>query len=319
MGIFDNFFGNKPGKGISREQIQREREKITMSGFFKIYKRKFWKMIQLNLLSFLFYIPVLYVFVFYISPFIINNPVSGSDITSIAQMPYASVWNLINVSSAGQLGKFIEVSNIVTKLFVGIFFVAVPVIALGPIQAGFTYVIQSFIRERPVFLTFDFFKKAKSNFWQSLLVCIINIVLTALFFIAISFYKIKAVPGSSVFWTMGLAVVVIVFVVFVLMNLYIYPLLVTFNVNLKQLYKNAFFLAMTSFFKGLLVLLLDAFIIFAVYMLFLGNTQILLIMIAGLLFSTIGLINNYFGFKYIKYHLLDPILAASEQNGGEEN
>jgi len=317
MALFENYFGNKPGKGISREQIEAEREKLSIGGFFKIYKRKFWQMVQLNMLTFLFYIPLLLFFVFLIAPFLINSP--QVEMNGIAQASYNSLWKLLDVSVKGALSGNLVVQDFIMKLLIGTFFVAVPVVAIGPVQSGTAYLLQSFIRERPVFLTHDFFKNAKKNFGQSLLVSFINILLTALFGYAIYFYKTMAVPGSSFIWVVGLAFILIIFVVFILMNLFIYPMIVTFNVTLKQLYKNAFFLAMTSFFKGLLVLVIDAALIYAVYTVFLNNIQMLALALAGFVFTTIGLINNYFSFKYIKYYLLDPALAAAEMKKNEEN
>ena len=321
MGIFDNYFGTKPGKGVRKVDVVREKEKVTFNGFFKIYKRKFWQMVQLNLLSFIFFLPLIVLFVMFASQFIVKAPEMPLVINAAnkgADNSFVALWNVLNISSNNSMSAYVMQQDIISRVFVSIFFIAIPLIAIGPIQAGFTYILQSFIKEKPVFLTHDFFKKAKTNFWQSLFVSVVDLLITALIFVALYFYNEKSsVAESSVFWTMGLAVMAIILVVYLIMHIYIYPVLTTFNVNLKQLYRNSFFLAMTSFFPALLILLINIAVIFLVYILS-GNLNIMILLVAGFIFSTIGLINNYFGHKYIKYHLLDPALAAAEEKRKNE-
>lgn len=54
-GIFGFFDYNKPGKGVEKNAPQKPRWML----FFELYGRKFWKLIQLNLLFLLFCLPVL--------------------------------------------------------------------------------------------------------------------------------------------------------------------------------------------------------------------------------------------------------------------
>lgn len=318
-GFFSNFFdSSKPGKGISKEQVQREREKVTVSGFFKILKRKFWQVVQLNLTSLVFYIPLILLFYFFISPYVM--PVAEYPMTSTlpSEQAYISLWNTLNTAANNLMVQSAYLSDICTRILVAVFFTAIPLIALGPIQAGFTYILQSFIRERPVFLSHDFFKKAKSNFGQSLVVSLINLVITAIFVLELYFYNhMVANNEGSIIWTIGMGFMFVLFLVFMLMNLYIYPIIVTFNVKLRQIYKNAFLLAMSSFFPGLLILIIDAVLLVVISML-LPNPLYQLLVIALIGFGFIGLIHNYFSYKHIKYHLLDPALAAAEEKRKEE-
>jgi len=143
--------------------------------------------------------------------------------------------------------------------------------------------------------------------------------MTTMFVFGLWFYQERMAESGNIMWTIGLALMGIAFVVFILMHFYLYPLIVTFNVNFRQLYKNAFFLAMASFLPGLLILALNAALIYLIYIVFAASFQILLILVIGFVFSTIGLINNYFSYKYIKYHLLDPALAKAGQNQEDES
>ena len=56
MGLISNMFNySKPGPGIEKEEQQKRRFFL----FFELFFRKFWKLIQLNLLYILFWIPPL--------------------------------------------------------------------------------------------------------------------------------------------------------------------------------------------------------------------------------------------------------------------
>ena len=54
MGLISNMFNySKPGPGVEKEEQQKRRFFL----FFELFFRKFWKLIQLNLLYLLFWIP----------------------------------------------------------------------------------------------------------------------------------------------------------------------------------------------------------------------------------------------------------------------
>jgi len=313
MGVFDNFFNaNKPGKGISKEQVLKEREKVTIDGFFKVFKRKFWQLIQLNLLSILFFIPLLLLGIDILSQFILPGkqlPLVSAGTSDIA---YTALWSNVNAATSNAAAQAIGTTELFIRINISIFLTAIPMIAIGPIQAGFTYILQSFIKEKPVFLVHDFFSRAKSNFWQSLVVSVINIIVTGMFLWGLYFYSQQVSLSGNLIWTIALMFMLVIFLVFMIMNLYIYPVLVTFNVNFRQLYKNSFLLGMTSFFPAVIVILLNAAILVIVSM-FITNPIYQLVVMAVITYALLGLINNYFSYKYIKFHLLDPALAAAEE------
>ncbi len=318
---FSNIFNSdKPGKGVTKEQVAREREKVTIGGFFKVLKRKFWQLIQLNLLSFVFFLPLL-ILIYIVSLFLVPDTTMLESATSSDQA-YVALWHLTNTATNNLIWLSAWWTDLFYRIMFAVVFTAIPMVAIGPIQAGFTYILQSFIKEKPVFITHDFFARAKSNFWQSLLVSIIDLFVTALFVVDLVLYKHMLTMNPDSYWwsflcTACLVVMVILFIVYIIMHLYIYPILVTFNVNLRQLYKNSFLLAMRSFFPGLLVAGLNLLLMFLLVMV-VNDPLYLIIFLAVIVFGFLGLMNNYFSYKYIKFYLLDPALEAAEQKKKEE-
>lgn len=315
---FSNIFNpDKPGRGLSKEQVAKEREKVTVGGFFKVLKRKFWQLMQLNLLSFVFFLPVM-ALVYVASLYVVPNT-SLLESAASSDQAYVALWHLTNTATDNLIWQSAWWTDCFYRIMFAVVFVVVPMVAIGPTQAGFTYILQSFIKEKPVFITHDFFARAKSNFKQSLLVSIIDLFVTAFFVLDIYLYnQILLMNKNSFLWTACFVLMVVLFLVYAVMHLYIYPILVTFNVTLRQLYKNSFLLAMRSFFPGLLVLGLNLLLMFLLVS-FVTNPMYLIIILAVIVFGFLGLMNNYFSFKYIKFYLLDPALAAAEQKREGEN
>ena len=96
----------------------------------------------------------------------------------------------------------------------------------------------------------DFFEQFKSNFKQGILLWIIDLAIIYLFTVAIKFY------GQS-----GLIILqyVMIFmaVIYVMMHLYAYQMMVTFDLPLKSILRNSLLLAMAKAPASLLMLLLN--------------------------------------------------------------
>ena len=314
---FSNIFNSdKPGKGISKEQVAKEREKVNITGFFKVLKRKFWQLLQLNLLSFIIFVSLLALV--YLASTVVAPNSSLLVSTETSDQAYVALWHLTNTATDNLIWQSEWWTDCFYRIMFAVVFTVIPMVAIGPIQAGFTYILQSFIKEKPVFITHDFFARAKSNFGQALLVSTIDLFVTAFFVLDIFLYKqILEANSNSFLWTACLVLMVVLFVVYAMMHLYIYPILVTFNVNLRQLYKNSFLLAMKSFLPGLCIMGLNLLIMFLLVV-FVKNPLYLILLLATIVFGFLGFMNNYFAYKYVKVYLLDPALAASEAEKNEE-
>ena len=136
--------------------------------------------------------------------------------------------NLVMVASAFLTGK----------IFIVPFVPFIPFMLIGPFTAGYTYVIRNYAKQEPTFLISDFFDQTKKNFKQSIIVSAVSTIVFYLLVQAFVFY-------NHFFMTNGLPLGVlytlsaIVFALFVIVMFYIYPIMVTFKMNLKVIVKNA--------------------------------------------------------------------------------
>ena len=112
---------------------------------------------------------------------------------------------------------------------------------MGPASAGFSYVVRNFSREEHAWVISDYFSHFKKNLKQSLIVYAIDMVLIFIFYVNVSFYSQMA--DTNTFYFFMRFFMYVVFVIYIMMHMYMHQMLVTFEVTIKQLFKNSLLLA----------------------------------------------------------------------------
>lgn len=267
----------KPGKGVPDDYVQ----KFGILEFFKIYFRKFWSLLKLGLIYSLMSLPMLFISGFALSYLFL--PMMRSD--------YAG--------------------DLVFRLMFASLMLVSQMNVIGPLHAGYTYVLRNFAKEKPAFIWSDMMKYAKANLKQSLAVMLIDIAVTAVAGFAVYFYSYM--NGSlGMLSTVLSALVIIVFLFYMIMHIYIYPLMVTFEYNVKQIYSTAARFAAAMIHINLPLILLVTGLIYVLFInMFVG---IVLLPLAG--FVTITFAENYVAYYGIKRFLLDRINSAGKSECG---
>lgn len=306
--LFGIFNSKIPSKDLTKDEAEYK----GIKGFFTILKSKGWKMAQMNLVYMLFCIPLF--IIFYIgSQFIIPGGTAPIALSPV-EHPFVASWNGINVGTSLMLSYSQFWTDLVIRIGFFVLFVSVPILALGPLQAGFSHNIMSFVRGNPVFLMSNFFDKAKTNFKQSMIVSFLDLIIITILAFDLRIYLTSFVGGKGGFIVAIAAIILgIAALIYFIMHMYIYPLMVTFKMTLKQLYKNSFYLAMLSFLPSLGILILNLLVIYIPFILF--KNPILHILVSFLLLpALLSLINTYSIYPYINKYLLEPALKEQEKN-----
>ena len=270
---------DKPGKGIDPDAPQKR----SFFRFFDIYFRKFWHFGKTNLLYTAALIPT-----FIIIFFIMMVPV-----TMLAD---------------GEAGvEILFAALIFTNLYIALW-------GAGPATAGVTYIMRTFAREEHAWLWSDFKDSFKCNFKQAIVVFVTDIMAAVVFYIAIVVYS--NMPGI-----MGMLKYVMYLLVFIftMMHLYIYPMMVTFELSLKDLYKNAVLFAFCKFPVNLLVVAVQILLHFGLpyWAIFHGGTYWVLLLLLILMLETVltqgfsAFLTNYCVYPAIKKYMLD---VAEDKN-----
>ena len=112
-----------------------------------------------------------------------------------------------------------------------------PMLTSGLASVGITHVTRNIARDKHSFGLSDFFDTIKKNWRQALPAGIINTLVYIIVLIDIYFFYTSTKGVMSI---LGLGIALSVFVVFTMMNYFIWTLMITFKFSLKQIYKNSF-------------------------------------------------------------------------------
>ena len=297
MGIFSRDY-SKPGPGISKN----ERRRKGLGRFYQIFFRKFWDLVKLNLMYIMTLIPT-FAAVFFLSGMITNQ--FGNALTAVLNNTDISV---------GEAAKMTVTFDLLMRFYIAALFAVLW--GGGPATAGFVYILRSFLWEEPVFLVSDFYEHIRSNFKQSAIVWVIDMVMFTLLCYGYFFYR-----SSHDIMYYGQYVILVIGLLYTMLHMYIYHLLVTYKLRIGQLYRNAALFAISA----LPFTILTIFVVIFILLIFpaIGFTAVnehmsvifstaALILLVGLTFSMCGLYVENNAINQIKKYIKED--AAVERN-----
>lgn len=253
--------------------------------FFQIFFRKFWHIVKLNMLFLVFNLP------------------------AVIAMPFISqlFWEALN-ENRGPIGSSID--ELAFYFAMGAILVCIPMVTVGPAQAGFTYVLRNFAREEHAFIWGDFKEHALNNAGQSALICLADLAVVLVIAMDINFYL--RIGRGNIFLTAIAFLIMFLFLLYLMMHMYIYPMLVTFRLTVKQIYKNALIFSLIRFLPNLGILVL-CFITAALPLLLFPAAGILLFFLITM--STVGLITNFYVYPTLKKYMMDKLVGETQGDG----
>ena len=229
---FKLFDMNRDGPGVSKDEKPFVPNLISMP---KFYFRNFTRLLSLNFLM----LPILLITLALVYMVLIA-PTTPSETSILYSTLYGSqvlgespVWgSLLNVYGIQLNLPTFSPAVIWVMLGLG----ALLAIIWGWINVGATYCTRNMLRGDPVFMTSDFFYAIKRNLWSGLLLGLIDFgILAILIFDFAYFSKIGGTFMIDFFYYAICALCIIYF----FMRFYIYLMLVTFDIKIKKIFKNA--------------------------------------------------------------------------------
>ena len=254
MGFFDRFYYGKAGK---RDYSEMDMPKTRVSLFFLVLKERFFDIVKLNMLQLVFWLP-----------FLIWTYINFVAIQSI------DAQTLLAAENGAQQYKSMLMSYVMMWL-IGI----VPCIAItGPSSAGAAYVTRNWARDQHAFMFSDFKDAFKSNWKQALPVSLLTSVVPVLAFTAISYYSNAA--SENMLLMMPMIVVISATMMWTLMLPLLYPMMVGYELRLKDIIKNAFIMSAARFPRMVLARLITLIPIAVLFAgLFVGNGIVVLVIV----------------------------------------
>ena len=216
--LMNNYFYGKQGQGdFTVANLPQNRRQL----FRDVFRVRWSSLFGVNLLYLIFWIPAIawcFLNVFTLFSMLNGNP----DMTQVQGL--YSMWLLI----------------------------LAPCIAItGPFNAGVTYVLRNWARDEHSFVLSDFKDAVKANWKQSIVISIVSGILPFLLYVGGTFYG--GMLSRSPVFIVPLALLLLVGMLWNLSSMLMYPMLITYDLKLKDVIRNSLLLTVAKLPWALLI------------------------------------------------------------------
>lgn len=290
----------------------------TLGFFFKSWKRKFWKLISINLVLLVQIIPLIVCLVAYLTGpktpaqyYPLYAPLLGAQ----TALPTSEGTTLLNLCA----GLFrIPTYNTPTWWIIGVF-VVLHLVTYGWQKAGSIYILRNLVRGDGVFIISDYFYAVKRNLKQGFFMGVIDsLIVFVLFFDFSYFYSAPPSGLSNFMYVMTIALALLWFI----MRFYIYLMMVTFDMKIRKILKNALIFSLLGFkrnFMALLGMVLMAALAVGLIVLCVQIKIYAVILLPFLYFLAFsGFMYTYAAWPVVKKYMIDPVTPPAEPENTEE-
>jgi len=204
----------------------------------------------------------------------------------------------------GIFGMQADITVLSTADWVLLALSALTIFTFGPVNVGCTYILRNVFRGEGIFLWHDFFYAIKRNIRQGIIYGIMDAVITVLLLYDIFFFNLNY--GGHTVLNMMFFAALFMAILYLIMRPYIYLMLVTFDLSILKMFKNALLFTVLGVKRNIMSLLgiiLLGVLEFALLMLYFPLGVIL--PFVGL-FSIGYMMQIYGAFPKIKEIMIDP-------------
>ena len=220
--------------------------------YFKLLWRKLTKLISINLLAILQFSPLLAAFLVRFwadtTPTITNAMYPVLDGVGTMSQFSAADFALMSVTAPQYNIPYISTGTIIICALLVLLFA----LTFGLWNVGLTYLMREMVNGNPVFIFSDMKYAIKRNFKQGVLFGLIDFAILGVFYF--DFTNSNLFPTGFLGEFMYVAVVAIA-IIYLVMRFYFYLMLITFDMNFKKIFKNAFIFVMLGLKRNFLAIL----------------------------------------------------------------
>ncbi len=312
--LFEFFNPNKDGKGVSKNEKPFVPDLKSMP---KFYFRNFSRLLSLNVLMITLFIPIVIVIYIYT-----NTSTTPSQESTIYTSLYGAHILHPSASVAALIGIFGQQLDLHVLGAAGIYSIVGLAILLlliwGEVHVGATYCTRSMFRREPVFIFSDFFYAVKRNWKQGLIMGIIDALVVTILTVDLLY----CIQVGGTFWLdfMFFAVCTLCIIYF-FMRFYIYLMLVTFDLSIGKIYKNALIFTILGIKRNLMSVLGIAALIGVNVLLFIMLRPLNIVVPAVLpvfyLLPSITLLTTYGAYPIIEKYMIKMVPADDDPDKPE--
>ncbi len=292
--------GKEKSEGYARASLPSNRWEL----FWDIFKGRFWKLVVVNLLVLVFFIP-LFALIFFRYVAILNY---GS------MVPFSQSFG-VGFGSVGSLVGYSESVILNVNMIVYLFLPIAVIIAMLGISGG-AYVIRNMVWTEGIFVSNDFLRGIKQNFKQHLIIGLIYSIVFYLITLSMSMVDQMIATGTGIKWLLIVSKILSIgfMAFFTMMTAHAITMSVTYTLSIPKLYKNSFLFSLGLLPQNIFFLAVSAIPFFL--LMFSGifmTIGIILILLIG--FSLVLLVwTNFCQWAYDRF-INDKVPGAQKNRG----
>ncbi len=247
---FRLFDMNRDGKGVSKEDIYTKHD---LKGFFISLKLHFSQLVSVNLISVICNFPVFFAL---------------AGLSGLFQFEYTTPQNPLYANFAGLalhdagasgltgalrgiLATEVAASAMTVTSYVMLLLSLLTAFTFGLVNTGTTYLHREMVRGNPVFMLEDFVYAIRRNFKQGFFFGIVDFLMLLVIPFNLFFFSGQETMFMSIcFWMM-----LVLSVLYVFMRFYIYLQIVSFELSMRKILKNAMIFSLLNVKRNIVALL----------------------------------------------------------------
>ena len=294
----------RDGKGVEKGEDTTPNLKY----FFKLWGRKFWKLISLNFFMLVQIIPLMgCIFLYMGGPKVSTqyDPLYSVLLGAQTALPTSEGMTLFN-SAAGLLHEM-PIFNSWAHWVMGALIIF-HLVTYGWQKVGSTYILRGLVRGDGVFMFSDYFYAIRRNLKQGFVMGLLDsVAVFALVFDFIYFWNSPTTGMNNFMYVMIFALTLI----YGIMRFYTYLMLITFDMKLGKILKNALIFTVMGIKRNIMALLgialLVGIAVLLIVFLLPMKFAVVLILPFLCLLAFCGFMYTYAAYPVIKRYMIDPV------------
>ena len=277
-----------------REIRPEDPDKKGIKLFWELFTRKFWSYIKLNLLYAFTSILSLVVYWCILAMYVVPGILSAISSETIEMMA-AKADSTVEMFAGSIIFYF---SGIGALLLVTFF-------CGGICSAGYNYILINYVRQENAYVFSDFFNQTRKNAGQAFALSIIDILVVSTGLFSLSYYFGLMLNGGGALCVFAFGLLVFALLMYIAMHTYLWTIMVTFKVSLKQLFKNSLMLTIGTAVRTVIYMLCVVAFTVLTLGLFAYSPIVVAMMFFVVLMVLFNLAGHIFSYPVIKKYMID--------------
>ncbi|MBE6599355.1 MAG: DUF624 domain-containing protein [Ruminococcaceae bacterium] len=297
---------NRDGAGVEKDE-ERIADHPSLGNFFVLLGRKLNQLLTVNLMLIAGNFPIFFA-LFVMGGYLSIHTTSPQNLLFA---PLRTVVMFDPSPATGALWSIFSRQASVTVLTTGDYILlglaALVVLTFGPVRVGVTYILRNIVRGEPVFLWHDFWHTIKRNLRQALIYGIMDVLIVFLIVYDILFFNLNY--GANMMMNIMFFMSLMLALLYAFMRIYIYLMLITFDLSIFKMFKNALYFTVLGIKRNMMALLGIILVLSVNYLLLAVYFPLGVILPFIMVPSLCIFIGIYAAFPKIKEIMIDPYYA----------